>query len=112
MDIIEIDKANIPETFDIDLADETFTFTFKYNQTGDYFTVDLQKLDEEGAIITLVQGEKLILNKYLFSDFTNLEFPAPSLIPLDESGTEKRITWENMSEKVFLFIDDEGEIIA
>lgn len=109
MDYIEIDKENIPETFEIDLADETFTLTFKYNQTADHFTVDLQKLDENGLMITLCDGEKLVLNKPLWSDFTNLEFPAPSLVPMDESRTESRITWENLGEKVFLYIDDEGE---
>ncbi|MCM3598719.1 hypothetical protein M4D55_23450 [Metabacillus idriensis] len=112
MDYIEIDKFNLPEAFEIDLAEETFTLTFKYNETADSFTVDLEKLDESGNLYTLVKGEKLILNKYLWSDFMNNGFPAPALIPLDESKTENRISWENLSEKVFLYIDDEGEPIA
>ena len=35
-------------------------------------------------------------------------FPALDLTPLDESGQEQAVTWENLGETVFLTVDDEG----
>lgn len=109
MQYIAVNKDEIPEEFDIDLGEETFTLTFKYNTSFDFFTVDLQKATEVDADPEiLVMGEKLILNKPLFSDFASFDFPAPTIIPMDLSGEETRITFENLNEKVFLYIDDDG----
>lgn len=104
MEYIDFNKEELPESFDIDLADETFTLAFSYNETFDYFTVDLYKADEP-----LVLGEKLVLNQPLWADFTSFVLPAPTLIPQDVSGLENRITWDNLGETVFLFIDNEGD---
>lgn len=109
MEYIEINKEELPETFEIDLANETFTLSFSYNETGDFFTVDLYKPNSEGVLTPLVLGEKLTLNRPLWESITSLDLPAPTLIPMDLSNTEKRITWENFGETVFLYIDDEGE---
>ena len=106
---MDINKDEIPEEFDMDLGNETFTLTFKYNTSFDFFTVDLKKATEvDSEPEELVMGEKLILNKPLFSDFTSFDFPAPTIIPMDLSGVEKRITFDNLNEKVFLYIDDDG----
>jgi hypothetical protein len=106
MHIIPIDKANIPEYFSIDLANETFILSFAYNEVGDFFTVSLLKPNEAGEDTELIMGEKLTLNKPLWSDFTNMDLPAPQLIPLDLSGQENRITWENLNVTVFLYVND------
>lgn len=111
MQYIEINKPELPESFEIDLADETFRLSFAYNGTGDFFTVNLYKSLETGGDIELVMGEKLTLNKPLWSDFSGDDFPAPTIVPKDLSNTETRITYENMGEKVFLYIDDDGEDI-
>jgi hypothetical protein len=108
---IEITKSELPEKFDFDLGAETFTLGFNYNDTGGFFTIDLLKPNEiESEATPIVLGEKLVLGKPLWSDFSSFELPAPQLIPLDISGTEDRITWENMNEKVFLYINDEGDL--
>lgn len=109
MQYIDINKDEIPEEFEMDLGDETFTLAIKYNTTYDFFTIDLKKateIDAEPEI--LVMGEKLVLNKPLFNSFTSFDFPAPTIIPMDLSGVETRITFENLGEKVFLYIDDDG----
>lgn len=61
MKIIDIDKNNLPERFDIELGAELFSFEVNYNETGDFFTIDLYKNDEP-----LVLGEKIMLNQPLF----------------------------------------------
>ncbi|WP_419882795.1 phage baseplate plug family protein [Peribacillus sp. B-H-3] len=106
---VPIDKEEIPQRFQMDLAEETFTFEFNYNESADFFTVDLY--DAAGNI--LVYGEKLVLGIPLWADIVNPHLPGPSLVPLDESGKEDRITYENFGVSVFLYIDDvsseEGE---
>lgn len=109
MDYIEIDKENIPEMFYIDLADETFKLKFAYNDTGDFFTVDLYKPNETEEDEEMILGEKLVINKPLWSDISDLSLPAPNIVPMDLSGKENRITWDNLGVTVFLFIDDQGD---
>ena len=109
MEYIQINKTEIPEMFDIYLANETFTLSFAYNETGDFFSVDLYKPNAEGERDPLVLGEKLTLNRPLWENITSLELPAPTIIPKDLSNTEKRITWDNLGETVFLYIDNEGD---
>ncbi|UQD52303.1 hypothetical protein C0971_09990 [Bacillus methanolicus] len=107
-DYIPIDKENLPEQFEIDLANETFILEFNYNQTYDFFTVDLY----DSNMNPIILGEKLVLNIPLWSDSADIRLPAPSLVPMDEAGKEKRITYDNFGETVFLYIDDtppEGE---
>lgn len=106
MHMIPVDKENIPEYFTIELGNETFTLAFAYNEVGDFFTCDLLKQNEMGEDEEMVMGEKLVLNMPLWSDFTNQDLPGPQLIPLDLSGQEKRITWDNFTKTVFLYVND------
>lgn len=108
MEIIPIDKNNIPEYFSITLGTETFVLSFAYNSVGDFFTVSLLKPNELGVDEEIIMGEKLIINKPLWSDFTNADLPGPQLIPADLSGKEKRITWENFNVTVFLYVNNGG----
>lgn len=102
---IPIEKEELPESFEIDLANETFILEFNYNETGDFFSVDLFDLNENPIVI----GEKLILGVPLWEDLQNANLPAPTLVPLDESKKETRITHENFGVTVFLYIDDGDE---
>lgn len=102
---IPIEKEEIPQRFQIDLASDTFTLEVNYNTTGDFFTIDLYDENDEPIVI----GEKLVLGIPLWQDIANSNLPAPTLIPLDESGQEDRITYENFGETVFLYIDDVSE---
>lgn len=104
-DYIPIEKDNIPERFLFDLADETFLLEVNYNDVGDFFTIDLYGANENPIVL----GEKMVLGMPLWCDIVNPNLPAPTLIPLDESGKEKRITFENFGETVFLYIDDVGD---
>lgn len=96
---IEIEKENIPYRFEIELGAETFEFEIRYNDEGDLFTIDLFKGGE-----ALVYGEKIVYGIPLFNDYYEEGFPAPTIIPLDESGNESTVTFENLNETVFLMV--------
>lgn len=96
---IEIEKLLIPYRFEIELGAELFEMEIHYNQIGDYFTVDLYKDGE-----ALVCGEKIVYGEPLFSEIYDHRFPAPTIIPIDESGKEIRVGWDNLNETVFLVV--------
>ncbi|MEV9639470.1 hypothetical protein ABZ756_02080 [Mammaliicoccus sciuri] len=100
MEYIEIDKDEIPYRFTIDLADEEFEFEINYNNRFDFFTIDLYK---DGR--TLVVGEKLILDRPLFTDLVDIELPKVTITPKDRSNNETRITYDNLEKTAFLFVE-------
>ncbi|MBD8026418.1 hypothetical protein H9636_07070 [Ureibacillus sp. Re31] len=96
---IDIEKALIPYRFELELGAELFDLEIRYNEVGDYFTLDLYKED-----IPLVYGEKIVYGEPLFNEIYNENFPAPTIVPIDESGTQSRVGWDNLNETVFLVV--------
>lgn len=105
-DIIAVDKEELPVSFDIVLGVETYILGFDYNETGDFFTVDLYKSDDEGRELPIVLGEKMSLGVPLWGDIVRDDLPAPTLVPLDLGGEQQRITYDNFGKTVFLYVDD------
>lgn len=101
---IEIEKDLIPYRFDMALADELFTFEVNYNDRFDFFTIDIEKDGEP-----LVHGQKVSLNRPLFSSLNDERLPKVYIIPLDESGEQIRVTYENLGDTVFLFVGEDVE---
>ncbi|MGE7621688.1 phage baseplate plug family protein [Viridibacillus sp. NPDC096237] len=101
-DYIDLDPNEIPVQFEIDLAQDTFTMAISYNESYDFFTVDLW--DSEGFVIVL--GEKIVLGRPLFESLVDERLPGPSIVPFDESGNAITITKDNFYRTVFLTIDD------
>lgn len=101
---IEIEKEIVPYSFDIQLAAEQFTMRVRYNEMHDYFTIDLEK---EGKII--VQGEKVCYGTPLFSERYDIDLPPLEILPYDESGTENRVSYDNLGKTVFLMVVNGNE---
>ncbi len=99
---IPIDKENLPEIFEIDLANSTYMLGINYNQSFDFFTVDLY----DSNMTPIVLGEKMMINQPLWDGYVDERIPAPTLIPVDESGQADRVSYDNLMETVFLFVDD------
>ena len=107
-DVIEIEKARVPYEFDISLANETFRIGVEYNETAEFFTLKLSKRNEEtGEYDEVCAGEPLIYGVPLWNDvYRSGKFPAPAIIPLDESGESNAVTFDNINRTVFLIVDD------
>lgn len=104
---IDVDKSKIPYQFQILLGGVRYSMEWQYNRTSGQFTCTLY--DAEGNV--LVYGEPLVYGNVMFSALCrSTAFPAVDLVPLDESGEETEITWENFGETVFLTLDDAGEV--
>lgn len=107
-DYIPVEKEALPERFDIELGIQLFNLQFNYNETGDFFTVDLYTKGDEGEDVPLILGEKLVLGLPLWGSIRRDDIPAPTLIPMDVGNQATRITYENFMESVFLYIADGG----
>jgi hypothetical protein len=104
IEYIEIEKELIPYQFNIQLEGVTFTLGVNYNSEFDYFTLDLY---QNGEVI--LYGEKVVYGKPLFTNFLHLNIPGELIVPLDLTEQETRVTYENLGEKVFLYVL-EGEV--
>lgn len=91
--VIEINKAIIPYTFEID----NYRFTVRYNNEYDYFTLDVENED------VLLNGEKIVYGKLLFSDFQYLNIPF-NILPVDISDQATRVGFNQLGETVFLWV--------
>lgn len=101
---IEIDKDKIPYQFQILLGGKRYSMEWQYNQTSGQFTCTLYDTDGKA----LIYNEPLIYGNPLFSFLCRgTTFPAVDLVPLDESGGETEVTWDNFGKTVFLTLDDE-----
>lgn len=105
MQYIEIEKDMIPYSFEITLGIEVFIFDVLYNDREGIFTVNLYDKDRN----PLAYGEPLIYGGVLFDAVRDLDFPIVEIKPIDESGEETEITYDNMGEKVLLAVDYNGE---
>lgn len=108
MQYLPIEKTSLPEQFEINYGGDSYVIRFDYNTTYDHFTVSLYKVGNDGNEPVVI-GEKLVLEKPLWSDFIPDITPGPRIIPLDLSGLHSRITWENFGLSVFLYVDDDIE---
>ena len=102
-DYVNVEKSLIPYGFDIFFLNDRYRMEFNYNKTEDLITVTLSK---DGEI--LVYNEPLIYGSPLFEDIYKTElFPMLNLVPIDESGVSRDLTYENFGKTVFLTVEDE-----
>lgn len=99
IEYIPIEKDNIPYRFEVELEAELFEMEIRYNETYDFFTIDLYKNGNP-----LVYGEKVVYGVPLFTNVRDLRFPVVSITPMDEAGLEHEVTYDNFQETVFLAV--------
>ena len=100
-EIIEINKSLIPYEFNIILANELFTLSVDYNNAGGFFTLGLAKDGE-----TLCSGAPIIYGRPIFEDVRKPTFPKVDIVPLDLSGENNAVTYDNLGTSVLLILDD------
>lgn len=105
MEYIEIERDEIPYSFEILLDVETYILEFMWNERQGIFTVSLYDIDEN----PLVYNEPIVYGQELFKDVRDLNFPIEKIIPLDPAGKETEVTYDNFGTTVLLVIDDETE---
>jgi len=101
-DRLMVNKYDFPTMYEVTLGTRTFNFEFMYRESTGAFYVNLY--DENEA--PLVLGERLVYGQPLFALINDERLPDEDIIPMDESGHETGITWDNFGNTVFICIDD------
>lgn len=98
---IDIDTSKVPCTFSVKLSDKTYSFTFKYNEVGGFFTADLETSDGE----VLAYGDIVRYGRPLFGSIEDERFPLPVIIPkcLTAEGISE-VTFDNFGKEVKLYL--------
>lgn len=107
---IDVNVSNLPELFEIELAGDNVYLKFNYNDSGQFFTVDLF----DNSMNPIVLGEKLVYGRRLWSDYTNPKVPAIDIMPFDESQKETAVSPDNFGKTVFLYLmtlENDGELM-
>ena len=100
---IAIDVSRVPYSFSVKLADRTFLFSVKYNDTGKFFTIDLY--DVNGNVLAF--GEIVRYGRPLFNVVEDEQFPIPVIIPSCITGESiSEVTWENFGKDVKLYLHE------
>ena len=98
MRIIEIEKDLVPYEFQIELKSTLYTFSIRYNQEYDFYTVDLSIGDD-----IIVEGEKMVLNSLLFSSYSHLDV-SMGILPMDIADKAERLGEKELMDTVFLYL--------
>ena len=106
MQYMPVYKKIIPYKADFRLEGTTFTFSFFYNSSGDYFTVDLEQNGEVLAV-----GEKVVYGSPLFITYLDDRFPLRAIVPFDLSEECERVGWRELEEDVFLYVLEAGDFV-
>ena len=109
--LLPVQPDKIPYTFLVKLEDRTYKFTFKYNSTGQFFTVDLETMAGEA----LAFGDVIRYGRPLFGPIEDERFPLPVIIPLCPGGGESEVTAENFGRSVKLYLyprDFSAEVVT
>jgi len=100
VEVIPVNADKIPYAFLIKLEDHTYKFTFKYNQIGGFYTVDLETANQ----VPLAYGDVIRYGRPLFGPVENENFPLPVIIPVCPGGNETEVTPENLGKTVKLYL--------
>lgn len=108
VEILPVNPGKIPYSFMIKLDDLTYSFTFKYNEVGGFFTADLETID--GNVLSY--GDIIRYGRPMFGPIEDERFPLPVIIPICPGGGEIEVTRDNFGKtvKLYLFPRDGPEV--
>ena len=102
VEYIEIDTGKVPYTFSVKLDDKTYSLTIRYNDTGEFFTVDLS-VASTGEV--LAYGDPVRYGRPMFGTIEDERFPLPVIIPLCLTGDDVDVvTWDNLGNEVKFYL--------
>lgn len=103
VEYIPIDVSKVPYTFSIKLDDRTYTMTVKYNDEGQFFTIDLSVM-ATGEI--LCYGEPVRYGRPMFRAVEDERYPIPVIVPYCLTGEEAEVTFDNFGRNVQLYLHE------
>ena len=103
VEYIDIDPSRVPYTFTIRLDDLSFIITAKYNDIGEFFTLDL--LTSRGEV--LVYGDPVRFGRAMWNSFEDERFPLPIIMPYCLTNDDiSEVTQDNLGNSVRLYLHE------
>lgn len=108
---LEIDKTQIPCTLQVMLPTRErsvnrmrlYDIEIRHNVQHDFFVIDIAV---GGA--KLVLGQKLVLNKSVYADYSDMRLPLVDIVPRNRPGQKGDVTYENWGDTVLLAVEGDG----
>ena len=97
---VPISVDDLPDIFDIQIVDETYTLRIDYNRFADYYTITIQK---EG--VTLIEQEPLLLGQLVGIDIPDSRLPRIDMRVMDETEQANDAGKGSFGENVKLYFD-------
>ena len=97
---IPVNIDDLPDIFDIELADEVYTLRVDYNRYSDFYTITIQKNGE-----TLIAQEPLILGQLVGIDIPDNRLPRIDIRVMDETNKAEDAGQGNFGQDVKLYLD-------
>ena len=108
---LDIDKTQIPCTLQVMLPTRErslnrmrlYDIEVRHNLQHDFFVIDV-------AIggVKLVLGQKLVLNKSVYADYSDMRLPLVDIVPRNRPGQKGDVTYGNWGDTVLLAVEGEG----
>ena len=100
METVPINKVQCPYYFQIRLPYQLYELEIRYNETHDFFTVDLRRNEA-----TVVNGEKMVYGVPLFTDITDERIPPLTITPRSRNHEGQEVSYGTLEETVFLVVE-------
>lgn len=108
---LEIDKTQIPCTLQVMLPTRErslnrmrlYDIEIRHNVQHDFFVIDIAV-----GGVKLVLGQKLVLNKSVYADYSDVRLPLVDIVPRNRPGQKGDVTYENWGDTVLLAVEGEG----
>lgn len=97
---IPVNVDDLPDIFDIELADEVYTLRVDYNRYSDFYTITIKKNGK-----TLVAQEPLILGQLVGIDIPDNRLPRIDIRVMDETNKAEDAGQGNFGQDVKLYLD-------
>jgi hypothetical protein len=89
---------SVPEfSENVAILGKYYTFKFKWNTRGEYWTFDLFEQD-----VAIVTGIKFVLGGNMTQHLRSVEIPALGFITFDAAGTGEKPGFHDLNDRIFL----------
>jgi hypothetical protein len=97
---LEVNADDVPCKFNCKINGKTFTFTFKWNEQGGFYTCDLETLQGE----VLARGDVIRYGRVLFGSIADDRFPNAMIMPKSFRDEVSAVTKDNFGKTVRLYV--------
>lgn len=98
--------SDVNYEFDIQLEQTTYRFIVVWNNSGDFYTMDIQNLSTGVEF----RGIKLVLNTELIGKFASSDLPNGGILVINTDQSKQRLNFEDFAGNARLIFVPQAEM--